>query len=167
MVVASKIDEKTLKKEGVCAASLPTTMGVVAGFLVQNTLKYLLRFGTVSHYLGYNALEDFFPTFSLKPNKNCDDSFCVKQQQIYIEKHKDDIVEDKVQEDNVVHEDNEWGISVVDETVDEDGDGDNLEVTTGLKYSYTVPETSQQDPESQVQTTDVSLEELMKQMKSL
>jgi ubiquitin-like modifier-activating enzyme 5 len=38
-VVASNIDEKTLKKDGVCAASLPTTMAVVAGLLVQNTLK--------------------------------------------------------------------------------------------------------------------------------
>lgn len=40
LVVASEIDEKTLKKDGVCAASLPTTMGVIAGLLVQNTLKY-------------------------------------------------------------------------------------------------------------------------------
>ncbi|OBS80162.1 hypothetical protein A6R68_21635 [Neotoma lepida] len=39
LVVASNIDEKTLKREGVCAASLPTTMGVVAGILVQNVLK--------------------------------------------------------------------------------------------------------------------------------
>ncbi len=39
LVVASNIDEKTLKRDGVCAASLPTTMGVVAGFLVQNVLK--------------------------------------------------------------------------------------------------------------------------------
>ena len=37
--LASGIDEKTLKREGVCAASLPTTMAVVAGLLVQNTLK--------------------------------------------------------------------------------------------------------------------------------
>lgn len=42
LVVASNIDEKTLKREGVCAASLPTTMGIVAGFLVQNTLKYVV-----------------------------------------------------------------------------------------------------------------------------
>ena len=47
LVVASGIDEKTLKREGVCAASLPTTMGIVAGLLVQNTLKYLLGFGQV------------------------------------------------------------------------------------------------------------------------
>jgi ubiquitin-like modifier-activating enzyme 5 len=39
LVVASGIDEKTLKRDGVCAASLPTTMAVIAGFLVQNTLK--------------------------------------------------------------------------------------------------------------------------------
>lgn len=41
------IDERTLKREGVCAASLPTTMGIIAGLLVQNTLKYLLSFGQV------------------------------------------------------------------------------------------------------------------------
>lgn len=51
LVVASGVDERTLKREGVCAASLPTTMGVVAGLLVQNALKYLLKFGHVSPYL--------------------------------------------------------------------------------------------------------------------
>ena len=80
LVVAANIDEKTLKREGVCAASLPTTMGIVAGFLVQNTLKYLLKFGTVSHYLGYNAMLDFFPTMSMKPNPHCDEYHCMKQQ---------------------------------------------------------------------------------------
>jgi ubiquitin-like modifier-activating enzyme 5 len=39
LIVASGIDERTLKREGVCAASLPTTMGIVAGMLVQNALK--------------------------------------------------------------------------------------------------------------------------------
>ena len=47
LVVASGIDERTLKREGVCAASLPTTMGIVAGLLVQNALKCLLKFGQV------------------------------------------------------------------------------------------------------------------------
>ncbi|NXS11941.1 UBA5 enzyme, partial [Neodrepanis coruscans] len=88
------IDEKTLKREGVCAASLPTTMGVcaaslpttmgvVAGMLVQNVLKYLLNFGTVSYYLGYNAMQDFFPTMSMKPNPQCSDHNCRKQQENY------------------------------------------------------------------------------------
>ena len=60
LIVASGIDEKTLKREGVCAASLPTTMGIVAGMLVQNVLKYLLDFGQTSYYLGYNAMNNFF-----------------------------------------------------------------------------------------------------------
>lgn len=46
---------------------------VDAGMLVQNMLKYLLNFGEVSDYLGYNALSDFFPRMSLKPNPQCDD----------------------------------------------------------------------------------------------
>ena len=37
LVVASGV--KQVKREGVCAASLPTTMGIIAGFLVQNVLK--------------------------------------------------------------------------------------------------------------------------------
>lgn len=41
--MASNVDESTLKREGVCAASLPTTMGIVAGFLVQNTLKSVFK----------------------------------------------------------------------------------------------------------------------------
>ena len=32
-------------------ASLPTTMGLVAAMLVQNTLKHTLSFGKVSYYL--------------------------------------------------------------------------------------------------------------------
>ena len=31
--------------------------GIVAGLLVQNTLKYLLDFGTVGKYLGYSSLK--------------------------------------------------------------------------------------------------------------
>ena len=55
LVVASGIDERTLKREGVCAASLPTTMGIVAGLLVQNALKYLLHFGQASRQM-YSVL---------------------------------------------------------------------------------------------------------------
>ena len=44
LVVASGIDERTLKREGVCAASLPTTMGIVAGtpLLVKHACSYPL-----------------------------------------------------------------------------------------------------------------------------
>jgi ubiquitin-like modifier-activating enzyme 5 len=33
MVVANEGNENDIKREGVCAASLPTTMGIIAGFM--------------------------------------------------------------------------------------------------------------------------------------
>jgi ubiquitin-like modifier-activating enzyme 5 len=80
LIVKSGISEKTLKREGVCAASLPTTMGLVAALLVQNALKHCLSFGRVSYYLGYNAMDDFFPTWPMRPNPQCGDKFCPRNQ---------------------------------------------------------------------------------------
>ena len=123
LVVASGIDERTLKREGVCAASLPTTMGIVAGLLVQNALKYLLNFGTVSHYLGYNSLKDFFPSYAVKPNPQCSNGLCVKAQGAYEAKMATPEMQallaanaaaSAVASASVVHEDNEWGITVED-----------------------------------------------------
>ncbi|KAJ6847931.1 ubiquitin-like modifier-activating enzyme 5 [Iris pallida] len=124
LVVASGVDERTLKREGVCAASLPTTMGVVAGLLVQNTLKYLLKFGYVSPYLGYNSLKDFFPTMEMRPNPQCSNLACLERQKEYIKaKPARDAVakakmeaEASVTEDCPLHMDNEWNICVVDDT---------------------------------------------------
>lgn len=45
--------------------------------------RYLLKFGTVSYYLGYNAMQDFFPTMAMKANPQCNDSYCRKQQEEY------------------------------------------------------------------------------------
>lgn len=170
LVVASSIDEKTLKREGVCAASLPTTMGVVAGFLVQNTLKYLLCFGTVSHYLGYNALEDFFPTMSLKPNPQCEDSFCRQHQKEFQAKEKVELKLEKTEEQPVVHEENEWGICVVSEISEEELKEDetsNMKLAEGLKLAYTKPVAAKDDECNTVDVSEQSLEDLMAQMKSL
>jgi len=51
-------------------------MGMTAGMLVQNVLKYLLGFGTVSMYLGYNAMDDFFPQMFLAPSSTCPNFLC-------------------------------------------------------------------------------------------
>ena len=64
------------KREGVCAASLPTTMGIIAGLLSQNALKYLLGFGKVTQYVGYDALNDHFPDAALLPNPECNSNPC-------------------------------------------------------------------------------------------
>ncbi|XP_065281942.1 ubiquitin-like modifier-activating enzyme 5 [Dermacentor albipictus] len=174
LVVASNIDEKTLKREGVCAASLPTTMGIVAGFLVQNTLKYLLKFGTVSHYLGYNALQDFFPTMQMKPNSQCDDSFCRQRQKEYQVREASKPPPKPVAEQNeeVVHEDNEWGICLVSETPDEAAEGSSAECTVsdlapGIQLAYTVPKPQKNEDTEVAADSGQTLEELMAQMKSL
>ncbi|WOL00938.1 ubiquitin-like modifier-activating enzyme 5 [Canna indica] len=123
LVVASGVDERTLKREGVCAASLPTTMGVVAGLLVQNALKYLLKFGHVSPYLGYNSLKDFFPTMEMRPNPQCSNMACIERQKEYLQAKpaRDAAAKAKLEaesakdDDGPLHMDNEWNISVVDD----------------------------------------------------
>lgn len=142
LVVASGVDERTLKRDGVCAASLPTTMGVVAGLLVQSTLKYLLQFGEVSKYLGYNALKDYFPTMEMLPNPQCSNSACQERQREYIriKPAKDAAAKARLEAEaeaacasNLpVHDDNEWNISVVDD--------DRLEATIESTPSDVLPD---------------------------
>lgn len=150
LVVASGIDEKTLKKDGVCAASLPTTMGIVAGFLVQNCLKYLLKFGKVSHYLGYNALDDFFPRMELKPNPTCSDSWCLRRQKEFqsVEAIRlaDEALNAKPEEELVeedLHPENEYKIELCDageampDTISSSDRNNNKQ--QGVKLAYTAP----------------------------
>ncbi|CAA7404697.1 unnamed protein product [Spirodela intermedia] len=137
LVVASGVDERTLKREGVCAASLPTTMGVVAGLLVQNALKYLLKFGEVSPYLGYNSLKDFFPTMEMKPNPQCSNAACLERQREYIlaKPARDAAIKAKVDAEasskvtGPIHVDNEWNISVVD---DSEGQSSHSDISDAL-----------------------------------
>lgn len=175
LVVASNIDERTLKKEGVCAASLPTTMAMVAGMLVQNSLKYLLKFGKVTPYLGYNALDDFFPTWSMKPNPDCNDRFCAERQieyqqkQLNVEKpaSKD---EKKDPIDDVPSTENEFGIEIVESHQEEER---SFDVTKGLQYAYLrSKETKTEDDIVQAGEPDdvpssESIEELMAKLKKV
>lgn len=172
LVVAANIDEKTLKREGVCAASLPTTMGVVAGILVQNVLKFLLNFGTVSFYLGYNAMQDFFPTMSMKPNPQCDDRNCRKQQEEYKKRVAALPKQEAVQEEEeIIHEDNEWGIELVSEVSEEElknSSGPIPDLPEGITVAYTVPQKQEDSvPEVTVEDSGESLEDLMAKMKNM
>ena len=166
LVVASNIDEKTLKKDGVCAASLPTTMGIVAGFLVQNSLKFLLKFGKVSHYLGYNAMEDFFPSMRMRPNEQCDEYYCRKRQAEYqaMLAARPKVEEVVVVEEAVVHEDNEWGISCVEEDAGEEQG--STAVVSGVSLAY-APKAREVEEEVAVEEEGESLEELMAKMGKL
>lgn len=168
LVVASNIDEKTLKKDGVCAASLPTTMGIVAGFLVQNTLKYLLKFGQVSHYLGYNAMLDYFPTLSMKPNDSCDEYYCRKRQA----EHQAEVAarppveEVVVVEKAVVHEENNWGICLVEEDAGEE-QAAGASLVAGVSLAYAPATHGKEEEEAEPECEGESLEELMARMKGM
>ena len=63
----------------------------VVFFVMFFFFRYLLGFGDVTHYLGYNALQDFFPTMSMKPNPQCDDNQCQKQQKEFQVLHYKDM----------------------------------------------------------------------------
>ncbi|XP_001952581.1 ubiquitin-like modifier-activating enzyme 5 [Acyrthosiphon pisum] len=189
LVVASDIDEKTLKKDGVCAASLPTTMGVVAGLLVQNSLKKLLGFGTVSWYLGYNALSDFFPSMMIKPNPNCSDNFCLKQQLEFKNRVKEEpeCTNVDLPEDIVTHENNEWGISLAEdeptassnttelaeplktENVNNSARSDEeyLSLNDGIEFAYPSADQTAPNEESLVKETELNVDDLRKQLSLL
>ncbi|KAG4077721.1 hypothetical protein HA402_011150 [Bradysia odoriphaga] len=166
LVVAENIDEKTLKREGVCAASLPTTMGIVAGMLVQNTLKFLLNFGEVSNYLGYNALIDFFPKMTLRPNTQCNDRYCLERQTEFNSKPKVVQAETVVEDDTPLHDDNLYGIELVSCDDNSSSSAAPQALETGLKFAFdAAPQTKETTPNDA--NVDVSLDELMAQMKSI
>ncbi|KAM7348810.1 ubiquitin-like activating enzyme 5 [Cochliomyia hominivorax] len=171
LVVAENIDERTLKREGVCAASLPTTMGITAGMLVQNTLKYLLNFGEVSDYLGYNAMNDFFPKMSLKPNPQCDDRHCQARQKDYQAKPKPVSEVQEVEDDQPLHDDNEWGIELVDDSQPQEPTEVKLQesaVSSGLRLAYEAPDkVGTSEANTVTASADVNLDDLMAQMKSM
>ncbi|CAD5208512.1 unnamed protein product [Bursaphelenchus xylophilus] len=169
LIVATGIDEKTLKKDGVCAASLPTTMAIVAGLLVQNALKFLLEFGEVSVFLCYSAMEDYFPRADLKPNPYCSENHCKQRQKEYQEKlaREGPKVEEK-QQVEVVHEE-EWGIEVVDEFVPEEK---ATEVAQGIKLQYEAADVEEQQEEVPEEAEDPEeakrkLADMMAQLKAM
>jgi molybdopterin/thiamine biosynthesis adenylyltransferase len=57
-----------------CTASLPTTMAIIAGLQVQESLKILLKIGDVVDYLSYNAITGQFFLHKTKKDPNC--HFC-------------------------------------------------------------------------------------------
>ena len=119
LIVASGVDESTLKREGVCAASLPTTMGIVAGFLVQNALKLMLGFGETATYLGYIALKEHFPQMTLRPNPECTSYWCRRQQANYQKAAAEAAANmpppsAAPEPEEAVHQVNEWGIEITD-----------------------------------------------------
>ncbi|MHA1828511.1 MAG: HesA/MoeB/ThiF family protein [Candidatus Heimdallarchaeaceae archaeon] len=54
-----------------CTASLPTTIAIIASLASEIGLKYILNFGVVPDYIGFNALTDQFIIQKMKRDDNC------------------------------------------------------------------------------------------------
>lgn len=155
-------------------------MGIVAGLLVQNTLKYLLNFGCVTPFLGYDALNDYFPSYRMKPNAECEDSFCRRRQKEVRDAERNNtqqVIPETIPEVIVEHENNDWGISVVDESVASET---TENVAPGLRLAYEQnvrscsapaetdsPSSSGDNKTSEGAAEDTDLETLMAQLKGL
>lgn len=151
LVVATG-QEDSLKKEGVCAASLPTTSAIIAGIMTQNALKYLLDFGEVSQVLAYNSLNDYFPRYALVASPYCTSELCLKRQQEV--KENKQVISEEVQnlansENLIIEEPNAWNIVVVDEV-------DNSTLTT-TNNIHSTSNTSQYGMRNNVTTNEASI----------
>jgi ubiquitin-like modifier-activating enzyme 5 len=94
-------------------------MGIISGFLSQNVLKYLLRFGEVSPFLGYNAFTDFFPKYPLYPNSECTDQNCKDLQKLQLTRESRIPKKEEIEKKEEIQEVNEWGITLEDEVAPE------------------------------------------------
>lgn len=121
-------------------------MAITAGCLVQNALKKLLQFGSVSNFVGYDAINDFFPRYTLRPNPECDNRHCRQWAVARAGQRADDASASTsataTPQEPVVHEDGDvWGIEVV---ADPDGGDDQQSTATqpaelagaGLRHKY-------------------------------
>ena len=102
----------------------------------------------------------------LKVNPLCDDTNCRLRQKEA--EANPEIVEVPIETlDEIVHEDNDWGISLVDETPAEALKDESKEVLAeGLKRAYEAPIIESTNAES-VDDVSTSLDELMAQMKAI
>lgn len=103
---------------------------------------------------------------TLKANPVCDDYNCQLKQKLAEAEPEN---EEEITETNneVVHEDNDWGISLVDETPAELlKSSANEELAEGLKRAYDAPILSTTDSNS-VEEVQTTLEDLMAKMKSI
>ncbi|GIX60800.1 ubiquitin-like modifier-activating enzyme 5 [Babesia caballi] len=160
-IVAVKGDESTIKRPDVCTASLPTTMGVVAGLLAHNALKHLLQFGAVTSLLSYNSLQDYFPSCSMGCNPECTERYCLQRQkekqderEKFLENQRAAAEASKTADEPVEHESNEYAITVV--TDDEQVQDTRVSSQGGDAGKH-----------SQASTEKLSLKELRERLKNV
>jgi len=101
----------------------------------------------------------------MKPNPGCDEYHCKKRVEKRAQELKDnpEEVKEEQEEEAVVHEDNDWGISLVSEDVGDADAGGSQEVTSGISTAYSFKEKAAEPVEEEINWGDEeeSLEDLM------
>lgn len=73
----------------------------------------------MSDFLGYNALQNYFPSYTLRPNETCANQHCrLAQTEYQKRKALEPPKPVKKEEPKVIHEDNEWGITLEGDSED-------------------------------------------------
>ena len=113
-------------------------------------------------------MSDYFPRYTMKPNPQCENEHCIKAQEDYerwvTENPPTEVI---APEKKPLHEDNEWGISVVDNSDDEPLDEGTGHPPPGTSFAF---ERSNEAilPEDTVQVSEEEdLSSLMSQLASL
>lgn len=117
-------------------------------------------------------MQDFFPTMAMKPNPQCSDQNCRKQQENYKIKEAAQPKQEEIhQEEEIVHEDNDWGIELVSETTEDElkaASGPVPDLPVGITVAYTIPNKEENlTAEETVAESEESLEDLMAKMRNL
>eukprot|EP00657_Telonema_sp_P-1_P005479 TRINITY_DN22858_c0_g1_i1.p2 TRINITY_DN22858_c0_g1~~TRINITY_DN22858_c0_g1_i1.p2 ORF type:complete len:161 (-),score=46.48 TRINITY_DN22858_c0_g1_i1:113-595(-) len=158
-------------------------MGMTAGMLVQNVLKYLLGFGVVSAYLGYNAMDDFFPTMRLTPSQTCPNEHCIQLQKKYQGwDFESAVMPWKVNSgaacQQIVHEENDWGITCDADDAPEpeldlgedsgEEEGADSELADGMHYNEGYRQQEKANESDMIQVDDSeNVEDLMARLKAM
>ena len=117
-------------RPGVCAASLPTTMGLIAALLVQAALKWLLGWGRLSVLQGYRGEVDGFERWEMRVNGECEAEECRRRQKEWEGKEGWEEEQDRKEREREEgrrearrkerqHDTNEWNIEVVADSGDD------------------------------------------------
>eukprot|EP00761_Pharyngomonas_kirbyi_P013681 gb/GECH01013710.1/.p1 GENE.gb/GECH01013710.1/~~gb/GECH01013710.1/.p1 ORF type:complete len:371 (+),score=76.38 gb/GECH01013710.1/:1-1113(+) len=142
--------EHKIRRDGVCAASLPTTMGIIAGMLAHNALKHLLQFGHVSKYITYSSANDHFQHIPMLPNNDCPNYDCRSyQQSIRLNedrRHKQDSLSNQRPDadEDITHPENEWDIQVVNEEPEENEENNEHVNVEDVKQDESLEDLKQQ-----------------------
>ena len=146
-----RAEQPEVARPGVCAASLPTTMGLIAALLVQAALKMLLGWGRVSGLQGYRGEADGFERWEMKVNAECEVEECRRRQAEWQGKEGWEEEQDRKEREREgrrrearrkarEHDTNVWGIQLVADS------GDDCEAASHgsatQPHGHTTPNTS-------------------------